>query len=219
MADASGTPAAPAEARDKNLDPNLQPEEARERNLETAPAGTNTATGLAQREDDKIAQLDDLDTEERGADEELIGEAQESGDYIAGEGQELLGLQAEKSAFATNGSIPPRMVASPSGLIPVSAVAFSPDAAEERLLQQREVEYDAAAARDRYEAISEERIRGMSGAEARAVMHDRGYMSANDSLELSNRAARRALINAQQEDENLQSGGTKKSGRKTAAGK
>lgn len=182
----------------KDLDPNEQPEAARARNLETAPAGTNSATGKALHEDDEI------DVENRGGDESLIGEVQEAGDYI-GEGTEPIGLQASKAHFATNGSVPARMVASPSGPIPVSAVASSPGAAEDKLKQQQKRELEAAEARATYSEIPEDKIRGMSGAEARAIMHDRGYMSANDSLNLSNRAARRALIQKQGEDENLES--------------
>jgi len=194
--------------KSEDLDPNLQPEEVRERNLETAPRGTQTATGKAIAAEDEADRIDSL--EDRGGNEDLIGEAQEEGDYISGEASEPIGLQAEGAAYATNGSVPARMVASPTGLVPVSAVAGSPEAAEARLKQQRQAEVDAVKNRSgSLQEIPEDKIAAMNGAEARAILHDRGYMNTNDSNQLSNRAARRELIKAQSADERIK--GSKKS--------
>lgn len=178
-----------------------QAEEVREQVLSRAPAGTATATGKALAEEEEEERVDNL--ENRGAKEEPE-DAPDEGDFL-GDPPKLSKAQKAKAHMTASGTKNPRMVASPSGPVPVSTVARSPEAAEERLKHQRASELDSVRSRlgDEVEEIPAAKIRSMSGAEARAILADRGYMQAHESNAMSNRGARAALLKAQEEDDRV----------------
>lgn len=117
------------------------------------------------------------------------------------QGPKPLGAQKQPAEFVANGSLPHKHVGSPSGPVPVSAVAGTSEEAEERLAEaqdQREASRRSAFAQD--EVLPEEQVAKMSAAELRAVAQARGY----DLPQAGARVTRTAFLRAQDADENLE---------------
>jgi hypothetical protein len=113
-----------------------------------------------------------------------------------------IGLQNEPADFVVNGSVPPRHVASNSGLVPVGAFAASPEDAETRLAEHEQNVQDSMRARSSSRRpIDDVLIDKMSGAELRAVATDRGY---DLSSTLGTRGTRAVFRRLQSEDKSLE---------------
>ncbi len=161
--------------------------------------GGTTATGQeaarrAGTEDERIESL-----ESRGGPEtkeKIVPDA------ISTKGVKPVGMQAEPAIFVANGSIPPNSVASNSGLVPVSAVTGSIEDAE-ALLETRAADRkaEAKARSSSRTKLGEDQVNKMSGAELRAVAHDRGYTITDTAGSRGTRAAFRRL---QDEDDYLE---------------
>jgi len=152
---------------------------------------------------------------ERGSQLEIAG-GEPQPDFAGPTPRKPTGLQAEEALFTTNGTVPGGMVGSPTGPVPVAAVAASPEQAEE-LLEQREKALKREGRRSALEVeLTDEEIDRMSGAELRSVALARGY---RDFPEAGTRASREAFRTAQEEDERLQErlrAGRKRTARKRA---
>lgn len=179
----------------------VQSEEAREAALRAAPRGLNTATGIAYEH--HFGEKETPEGEERGSTRESAGHADEIKPDAVSEGQGPVGLQAEEAAYARNGTIPAGFTASPSGPVPISSVARDPEEAKRRASETFEA-YDKQLIRSKeYEELSDEQIDRASGAELRAVAHDRGY---NLGPIGGNRSTRARFRRAQAEDRGSSSG-------------
>jgi hypothetical protein len=120
-------------------------------------------------------------------------------DYF--KGAKPKGMQAEQAIFASNGSLEPNMVASPSGLVPVSTVARDEDHAQEIMEDRREQhqKYVELRSSNRNKRLSEATVGRLGHAELRAIGEQRGYQ-----LPLGgNRTTRTAFLAAQAEDKVL----------------
>ena len=161
--------------------------------------GGTTATGqeAARRDGTEDERLDSQ--ESRGGPEP---DDQIKPDAIATKGVKPIGMQAEPAIFVANGSIPPNHVASNSGLVPVSAITNSKEVAEERNEQETERRVaDAKSRKSSRTRVDDALIEKMSGAELRAVGHDRGYELSDTA---GTRGTRSAFRRAQDEDEYLE---------------
>lgn len=179
----------------------VQTDELRDVNLSRAPTGSGTATGqaIAQKsgeEDERISSL-----ENRGSPQEVAGGDSIKADFAGGETSEPTGLQAEPAQFAVNGTLNPAMVASPTGLVPVGAVAASPEDAVRRVEENLRAQEDAARTRSALEPIDERLIDRLSAPELRAIAHDRGY----DVGQSGGRVTRERFKQLQSEDKRFES--------------
>lgn len=153
--------------------------------------GGTTATGqeAARRAGTEDERIDAL--ESRGGPEP---EDKILPDAIAKTGPKPVGMQAEPAEFVSNGSIPPNHVASNSGLVPVSAIAATADEAD-ALIETRNADRKAEhkARKSSRSKLDDSLIDKMSGAELRAVGHDRGYELSDTAGSRGTRAAFRRL--------------------------
>ena len=171
-----------------------------------AVTGINSATG--QEAARRAGKEEIPEGEDRGSVVEIDGEP--VADYAGNDVQKPEGNQAEPALFVANGTIPPNMVPSNSGLVPVSASAASPEDAEKRLEEhQATVDAEREAAFGIRKEISEDQIAKMSAPELRAVASDRGYDISNAA---GTRGTRAAFRTAQSEDKSFRK--SKKSKRK-----
>lgn len=164
-----------------------------------AAGGTGTASGKEAAR--RAGAEDELPTgEERGSlvDPGIVPEGE--GDYM-GTPHAAVGPQTEAAFFAPNGAIPPNMVASPSGLVPVSAVTSTAEEAEKLLDRRKEDLSREYKGLTKGKRLTDEQIRSMGGAELRAVATDRGY---DLSPNAGTRGTRAGFATAQLEDENLE---------------
>lgn len=179
----------------------VQSDEAREATLAGVSTGGLTASGHA------AAQLD-----EENSDEKRISELESRGsttpiaegdslvaDYAGNDSQKPVGLMAEKASFVKNGSLPAGQLPTPTGLMPASALATSPEDANKRL-EEHVKTLNGRSRTLEYQKLSRAQIDAMSGAELRAVAHDRGYDLGDQA---GNRATRKRFIEAQNRDESL----------------
>jgi hypothetical protein len=112
-----------------------------------------------------------------------------------------VGAQKEPAKWATNGSVPVNSIPSPSGPVPVGAVAMTAEEGE-KVVEAYEEGARGAFASAATTRLSEEQVARMSGAELRAVAHQRGY-----DLELAGtRVTRTRFLKLQEkaEDEELE---------------
>ena len=146
-----------------------------------------TATGQALHEETKeIPQGED-----RGSKLEIDGDIKPDSEG----GGEPQGLQAEPARFAVNGSVPPNTVPSPSGPVPIAAVAATPEDAQKRLEEHQKV--IESQFKNSVEKLSEAKIGRMSRSELQAVAFDRGY----DIPQAGSRVTRTAFKRAQDQDQ------------------
>lgn len=153
----------------------VQTDELRDVNLSRAPTGSGTATGqaIADRSGEEAERISSI--ENRGSPQEVAGGDSIKADFAGGETSEPIGLQAEPAQFAVNGTLNPAMVASPTGLVPVGAVATSPEDAVRRVEENLRAQEDAARTKSSLEPIDERLIDRLSAPELRAIAFDRGY--------------------------------------------
>ena len=115
--------------------------------------------------------------------------------------QAPVGAQAEPARFTSNGQVPHATVGSPTGSVPVSALASSPEDAEKRIDEQNEAHDDFVAKRlNRDRRLDPATLNRLSGAELRAIGAQRGYKLPDYS---GSRTTRQAFIEAQDKDTNL----------------
>lgn len=170
-----------------------QSDEARKATLTNAPKGLGTATGVEHErlfgdQEDRIKNL-----ESRGSTVPIAGGDEIKADFAASESAAPVGAQAQPANWTSNGVLPPNMVASPSGPVPVSSVTSSIEEAQKRSEENLKSHEDFVL-RSGGEKLSRDRIEGLQAADLRAIAHDRGY----DLGEYAgNRVTRRRFIEAQ----------------------
>lgn len=159
-----------------------------------AQTGTGTATGQealrrAGHEDDRISSLESRGGQ--GTEDEVRA------DFLH-RGAGNVGLQNEVAEFTSNGTVPSNTVPSPSGLVPVAALATSPAQAEQ-LMKDRQKELKASRRKPVMQRmqLTEAQVGSMGRAELNAVAHDRGYKFSNG---MGTRSTRAAFLEAQAED-------------------
>lgn len=189
-----------------------QSDEAREAALRRAPGGT-TATGLAAA---RLRAEENGEEEESSEDQvpEIAGGDSIKGDYAPHTASKPTGAQAAKAAYTTTGTIPSGFGPSPSGPQPLAALAATPEEARKIAEDSYEAYEKQVVRADKPKEIDDLTLERMSGAELRAVAHDRGYDLGDVSGARSTRTRFRA---AQEEDENLekQEGGKKGAKKRT----
>lgn len=162
-----------------------------------AAVGDNTATGQAKKQ---------RSGEQEEAKEEDTREIPESvsaikPDYLASEANEPVGLQAEEASFLPNGSVEHGMVASNSGFVPAASIAKDAEHFDKLVEKQKaDLKEGLRSVRSGRTALTDEQIDKMSGAELRAVAHDRGY---DISDTMGTRGSRAAFSKAQGDDDSL----------------
>lgn len=171
-----------------------QSDEVRERILANSTAGGDTAIGNARAAADKEIP----EGEDRGSKAEIVG-GEPQADYPAFSPAAPVGSQSQPALITTNGTLPVGHVASPSGLVPVSAVTSDPTHATQ-LIQDHLDEQEKQILRSGYEKLSRAKIESMSAGELRAVASDRGYDIGDYA---GSRSTRQRFIKAQNEDEGL----------------
>jgi hypothetical protein len=182
-----------------NLDAPIQSDEARQRVLEKSSAGPLSAVGVA-REDASGATKERLDSlESRGSTQPIAGGDSIGADYPPHDAPKATGAQAQAANYSTNGTLPINHVASPSGLVPASAVTSDPEQAR-KLIEDQMKSAESVILRSGFEKLSRAKIESMSPADLRAVASDRGY----DLGEYGGaRVTRRRFVRAQAEDKEM----------------
>jgi hypothetical protein len=184
--------------KDKAPETPLQSEEAKRAVINRSGAGGLTAVGAERAR--LAAEEADEDTSDRprGSEIPIVG-GDPKADFPAHDAPEARGAQAEPSQFTTNGSLPVGHVASPSGLVPVSAVTTDPTKGAE-LVQANLDATEKQLLRSGFEKLSRNKIESMDAATLRAVASDRGYDIGDYA---GQRATRARFIAAQNKDEGL----------------
>lgn len=183
----------------KTEDVAVQSDEAREAILQRSSAGALSAVGVER--DHRLGDADERikNLESRGVDQEIDGGEPEP-DYPQHPGPAARGLGTKPANFVTNGTVPGTFVGSPSGPVPVSAVATSVEDANRKLAEARKQEEDAILRTSSQQKLSRAKVESMSGADLRAVASDRGYDIGD---QVGSRATRRRFLAAQDKDESL----------------
>lgn len=172
----------------------------------TAFAGVGSASAQAQRQDAGLEEIPE--GEERGSTLDA-GQGDVVADGSGNETQSPTGLQAEAAQFTTNGSVLGNMVASPTGPVPVSMVAGSPEEAQKVLEDRKAAIERENEGRNPDRRFSEEEVNLMDGGTLRAIAARRGYNLPGAGT----RGARREFIRLQEGDKTFQ---TKTTRRQTA---
>lgn len=171
----------------------LQSEEARNAVLARTAAGIHTASGQA-KQDFVNENSDEEKPEIPGGSEIEIAGGEPQPDAAGPTAPQ--GAQAAPAILATNGTIPVNHVASPSGLVPVSAVVA--DATQgAKLVQEGLDSQEKHLLGSGADKLSRAKIESMSAAELRAVASDRGYDIGGI---VGSRTTRRRFIAAQNND-------------------
>ena len=173
----------------------IQDDETRTRILQNSAAGGDTAVGNERKR--QIAEAEGEEFDGPGGSELEIAGGDPQPDHPPHEAPSPVGAQAQPSNFTTNGSLPVNMVASPSGLVPVSAVTADP-AQGATLIQENLDITSKAVLKSGSEKLSRAKIESMSAGDLRAVAHDRGYDVGEQS---GSRTTRKKFIQAQQDDD------------------
>lgn len=168
-------------------DPNVQTEEARRAELSRAAPHGATATGQALHKGEEDERLKD---HPRGALEEPE-DGPDGGDFGEGAVAKPKGLQAEEATYIHSGTVPPNMVSSPGGLVPVGAV---PE--DEREARLQTTLGRSAIGGDRRK-LSEDEVAAMDGPSIRAIAAQRGYKVDN---QFGSRTSRASFLQQQEED-------------------
>lgn len=174
----------------------IQDDATRDRILQNSAAGGDTAVGNERRR--KLSEADGDEFDGPGGSELEIAGGEPQSDHAPFEAPAPVGAQAQPSNFTTNGSLPVNMVASPSGLVPVSAVTSDP-AQGAQLVQDNLDITSRAVLKSGAQKLSRAKIESMTAGDLRAVAHDRGYDLGSDNA--GSRTTRRAFIAAQQADD------------------
>lgn len=173
----------------------LQSEELRAKIVANSAAGGESAIGnerkrLQQEEDDEKF-------DGPGGSELPIAGGDPEPESPQHEAPAPRGAQAQPSNLTTNGSLPVNMVASPSGLVPVSAVTSDPHEAA-RLVKANLDMTEKAVLKSGADKLSRSKIESMTAGDLRAVAHDRGYDIGEGG---GTRTVRRKFIALQQADD------------------
>lgn len=137
--------------------------------------------------------------EDRGSKVEIEGGEPEPDMAGLGGAPAPRGAQAEPAQFTHNGSLPHGMVPSPTGPVPVGAVAADPETGRALIEQQRATVARGAIAR--HVRLTEAQLAAMPARDIRALAHDRGY---EDFPYAGARASRAHFLRRQDEDETLE---------------
>jgi hypothetical protein len=157
----------------------------------TRQTGPESATGAAlAAADHEIPQGED-----RGSTVPIEGDITPDS-----EGREAQGAQLEPARYTSNGQLPHNMVPSPSGTVPVGAVATSPEDAQKRVEDVLKAHDEYVAGRNTIKKLDTATIHRLTGAELRAIGEQRGYSMPNN---VGTRAMRARFIEAQDKDENI----------------
>jgi hypothetical protein len=189
-----------------------QSEEARRRALEGANPAARTATGqalenLSGAEDERIENLDN-----HGSDRPIAGGDALSPDYSPFTAAEPVGLQAQPAAFAGNGSLDPAMVASPTGLIPVSAVASDHKEAANRIQGHFDaVEAQLTGGALKVDDLTDEQIDRLDGATLRAVAAQEGLDIGENGTRTARKRFKAAIADRRSETDESSKKSSKKS--------
>jgi hypothetical protein len=184
--------------KDKAPDTPLQSEDAKKTVIARSAAGGLTAVG-AERARLLAEEAGDDDSDRpRGSEIPIVG-GDPKADFPSHKAPKPVGAQAEPSQFTTNGSLPVNHVASPSGLVPVSAVTNDPTRGAE-LVQTNLDDTERQLLRSGFEKLSRSKIESMDAGTLRAVASDRGYDIGDYA---GQRATRARFIAAQNKDEGL----------------
>lgn len=160
----------------------------------TRATGAETATGQAIRTADGTNETPQ--GEDRGSKVPIVG-GEPQPDLL--EGAAPKGAQLEPAKFSSNGQLEGGTVGSPTGSIPVSAVARDQEHADE-LLEKADAEHAKFLNRSfKDKKLDDRTLSHIGGAELRAIAAKRGY----DIPEAGTRATRAAFARAQDDDENL----------------
>lgn len=157
----------------------------------TRSTGPESATGAALESATK-----EIPTgEDRGSTTPIVGDIRPDSE------REAQGAQTEPARFTSNGQLPHDMVPSPSGVVPVGAVATSQEDAKARVEAVHKAHDEfVQQRRARSRRLDEATVNRLTGAELRAIGEQRGYQIGNA---LGTRASRRAFLDAQDKDQNL----------------
>lgn len=155
----------------------------------TRATGAGSATGTAID-----AQTKDIPTgEDRGSTVPIVG-GEPAPDS---ERPEPVGAQVEPARFTSNGQLPHNSVPSPTGSLPVGAVATS-QAHADKLVAQTNEAHDSYVARKR-KRLDANTVRRLSRAELQAIAEQRGYNLPPGG----NKISRDAFLQEQDSDEQL----------------
>lgn len=160
-----------------NLQDPVQSDEERRNVLAGATGGTGTATGqekarLAAEDEGKAARPEG---EDRGSKVPIAGGDEIVADASGNDVQKPIGAQAEPASFTSNGSLPLGNVATPGGLVPVSAVEASPEAATKRLEEAAATPQGKPRIAGEFDRVPRSVIENASAADLRAAASDRGW--------------------------------------------
>ena len=169
-------------------DVNIQTEEARRAELSRAAPHGATATGQALH---KGEEDDRLSGHPRGALQEPES-GPEGGDFGEGTPAKPRGLQAEEATYIHSGTVPPNMVSSPGGLVPVGAVPES-----ERDARLQTTLGKSAIGGDRRK-LTEDEVAQIDGPSIRAIGVQRGYRMDG---QFGSRSARAEFLRQQEDDQ------------------
>lgn len=153
----------------------------------TRATGAESATGVAiAQQSAEIPQGED-----RGSKVEPVG-GQPKPDADA---HAPTGAQAEPARFTSNGQLPHNTVPTPSGPVPVAAVAASQEHAD-KLVSDVNERHDAYVNRQLHKRLSAETVRRLGRSELQAIAEQRGYDMPAGGMRIS----RESFL--QQQDEN-----------------
>jgi hypothetical protein len=176
----------------------LQSEETRNAILAKTAAGRNTASGQARDAYLAEDQGDERPDTPEGSEIPIVG-GEPQPDHPGEGAKPNIGAQNAPANLASNGSLPVNHVASPTGLIPVSAVTSDPHQGA-RLVQENLDETEKHLLRSGKPRLSRAKIESMSAHDLRAVAYDRGY----DIGEYAGaRTTRTRFLQAQHDDEGV----------------
>lgn len=161
-----------------------------------AMAGVQSATEQAKQvetgeEDKRVAETSG------GSDVEIAG-GEPKADFAAADAREPVGEQAESAVFGPQGALDTNLVATPTGLMPVSALVNDSKKAEKLLEERKEAVKNEGRRSALDTPLSDDEIERMTGPELRAVAQTRGY---KDFPQNGSNAARQAFKAAQKKDD------------------
>lgn len=158
----------------------------------TRATGPESATGAAiEAQTHEIPQGDD-----RGSKVEIVGDIKPDS-----AGREPQGAQAQPARFTSNGQLPHDFVPSPTGSVPVGAVATSPEDAKRRVQEAQKAHDEFVQRRTQLnKRLDSATINRLTGAELRAIGEQRGYSMPNN---VGTRAMRVRFQAEQDKDSNI----------------
>lgn len=188
---------------DENTAPETptQSPEVRAAIINRSTAGGDTAIGNERRElnkNDEADQKSSTDDLPGGSTIPIVG-GEPKPDYPQHDAPPAVGAQTQPANLSTNGTLPVGHVASPSGLVPVSAVTSDPHQGA-KLVQENLNATQNEVLKSGNTKLSRAKIESMSAGELRAVASDRGYDIGDYA---GARQTRSRFIKAQNDDEGL----------------